>query len=130
MSERHGLSERTVAQIQEVLARFPRVEKAVLFGSRAKGVQKPGSDIDLALSGDGLDWRVLGRIEDALDDLLLPNGFSLLHHHERTDSEVAAHIARVGLPFYRREGKDGTGTPADAGKVAPPSQEPSQPHYQ
>ena len=104
MSARHGLSERTVAQIQGVLAHFPQVEKAVLFGSRAKGVQKPASDIDLALYGTGLDWRVLGRIEDALDELLLPYTFSLLHHTERTDPEVAGHIARVGFPFYHREG--------------------------
>jgi hypothetical protein len=26
----------------------------------------------------------------------------LLHHNNRTDYEVAAHIARVGLPFYQR----------------------------
>jgi predicted nucleotidyltransferase len=102
MSGKHGLDERTVAQIQEVLARFPEVKKAVLFGSRAKGVHKPGSDIDLALYGEGLDWRVLGRIEEALDDLLLPYTFSLLHHHERTDAAVSKHIVRVGLPFYER----------------------------
>ena len=112
MSGRHGLNERTVAQIQSVLARFPQVVKAVLFGSRAKGVQKPGSDIDLALYGEGLDWRILGRIEDALDDLLLPYTFSLLHHHGRTDPEVAGHIERVGLPFYRRAGEVGIGSAA------------------
>jgi len=105
MSAKHGLKEQTVAQIQEVLARFPEVEKAVLFGSRAKGVQKPGSNIDLALYGDRLDWRALGRIEDVLDDLLLPYTFSLLHHNERTDPEVAGHIARVGLLFYSRTGE-------------------------
>ncbi len=110
MSERHGLKERTVAQIQGVLAHFPQVDKAVLFGSRAKGVQKPGSDIDLALYGENLDWRILGRIEDALDDLLLPYTFSLLHHHGGTDPEVAGHIKRVGLPFYRRAGEEGSGS--------------------
>ncbi len=57
-----------------------------------------------ALYGKGLDWRVLGRIEDALDDLLLPYTFSLLHHTDRTDPELAAHIARVGGAFYEREG--------------------------
>jgi hypothetical protein len=46
---------------------------------------------------------VLGRIEDELDDLLLPYTFSLLHHDTRTDSEVAAHIVRAGVPFYQRE---------------------------
>lgn len=99
----HGLNERTVTQIKGVLARFPEVRKAVLFGSRAKGVQKPGSDIDLALTGDGLDWRLLGRIEDALDDLFLPYGFSLLIHCEGTDPDVAEHIRRVGFVFYLRE---------------------------
>ncbi|MEX1113867.1 MAG: nucleotidyltransferase domain-containing protein [Akkermansiaceae bacterium] len=100
---RHGLSRETVERIQDVFAHHKEVGKAVLFGSRAKGTARPGSDIDLALYGEGLDWRVLGRIEDELDDLLLPYSFSLLHHDTRTDSEVAAHIARVGLPFYHRE---------------------------
>lgn len=99
----HGLSRQTVEKIQEVLAHFPEVAKAVLFGSRAKGAARPGSDIDLALYGEGLNWRVLGRIEDELDDLLLPYTFSLLHHNARTDSELAAHIIRVGLPFYQRQ---------------------------
>jgi predicted nucleotidyltransferase len=99
----HGLSPQTVQRIQDVLAHFPEVGKATLFGSRAKGTAKEGSDIDLALYGEGLDWRVLGRIEDELDDLLLPYTFSLLHHDTRTDSEVAAHIVRAGVPFYQRE---------------------------
>lgn len=101
---RHGLSAGTVQQIQDALARFPEVERAVFFGSRAKGTAQRGLDIDLALYGEGLDWRVLGRIEDELDDLLLPYTFSLLHHHDRTDSEVVAHIARVGVAFYERQG--------------------------
>ena len=98
----HRLSPQTVERIQDVLSHHPEVRRAVLFGSRAKGTARPGSDIDLALYGDGLDWRVLGRIEDELDDLLLPYSFSLLHHDARTDAELAAHIARVGLPFYQR----------------------------
>ena len=100
----HGLSRQTVQQIQDVLAHFPEVGKATLFGSRAKGLAKDGSDIDLALYGEGLDWRVLGRIEDELGELLLPYNFSLLHHGIGTDVQVAAHIARVGVLFYRCEG--------------------------
>jgi predicted nucleotidyltransferase len=50
MSTSHGLTGETVAQIHEVFARFPEVEKAVLYGSRAKGNYKPGSDIDLTFS--------------------------------------------------------------------------------
>jgi uncharacterized protein len=103
MIPRHGIPEATLAQITEVLARFPAVESALLFGSRAKGVHKPGSDIDLALIGSLLDWRMVGRIYDALDDLLLPYGFSLIRQDVSTDQEIAGHIARVGLPIYHHE---------------------------
>jgi predicted nucleotidyltransferase len=101
-AEQHGLSENTVAQIARVLTRFPEVEKAVLFGSRAKGTYKRGSDIDLALIGAALDWRIIGRIYDALDDLLLPYRFSVVTYDGSTDPEVAAHIARVGIPLFER----------------------------
>jgi len=103
MNASHGLSERSLAQIDEVLSRFPEVERAMLFGSRAKQTHRAGSDIDLALSGEGLDWRNIGRIYEALDDLLLPYRFSLVRYDSETDPEVAAHIARVGLPIFRRD---------------------------
>jgi predicted nucleotidyltransferase len=90
-----------VERSRGAIARFPELERVVLFGSRAKGTAKRGSDMDLALCGKGLDWRVLGRIENRLDDLLLPYTFSLVHHDVRIDSEVAAHIARVGIPLYQ-----------------------------
>lgn len=98
-----SLSPKTVEQIAGVLALFPEVEKAVLFGSRAKGTQKPGSDIDLSLMGEALDWRLIGKIYDALDDLLLPYRFSLILLDRETDPDVAAHIARVGITLFQRE---------------------------
>ncbi len=103
MNPQSGLSQKTVEQIVEVLTRFPKVEKAVLFGSRAKGTSKPGSDIDLSLIGTALDWRTVGKIYDALDDLLLPYRFSLIVFDRSTDPDVAAHIKRVGFPLYQRE---------------------------
>jgi predicted nucleotidyltransferase len=101
MSPIHGLPDQTVELVASVLARFPDVKEAVLFGSRAKGTHKPGSDIDLALVGSALDWRTVGRIYDALDDLLLPYRFSLVIFDANTDPDVAAHIARVGIPLFQ-----------------------------
>ncbi len=98
----HGLSEKTVERISEVLARFPEVERAVLYGSRAKGNFRPGSDIDLTLQGRDLDQRLLARIDDALDDLLLPYCFSLSLFAKITDPAVTAHIERVGVVFYEQ----------------------------
>lgn len=93
----------TVQEITAILARHAAVESALLFGSRAKGVHRPGSDIDLALVGAAdLDAHTLGKIEEELDDSYLPYRFSLLILNSATDPEVAAHIARVGSAFYAR----------------------------
>lgn len=99
-----GLSAPTVEAIAATLRRFPEVERAVVFGSRAKGTHRPGSDVDIALYGAGLDWMVVGRIDDALDDLLLPYRFSLVRHDATLDPDVAAHIARVGIPLLLAPG--------------------------
>lgn len=102
MTPHHGLPAATVEKITTVLARFPEVDRALLFGSRAKGTHKHGSDIDLAIVGEHLDWRMVGRIYDALDDQLLPFRFSLVTYGPTTDPDVAAHIARVGITLFER----------------------------
>lgn len=103
MSVRHGLSQKTIDGITGVLARFPGVQEAILFGSRAKGTPKTGSDIDLALVGTNLNLRMVGKIYNALDDLLQPYCFSLVIYDKNTDPEVAAHIRRVGISLFKRE---------------------------
>ena len=97
-----GLPASTVAQIHGVLSRHPEVERAILYGSRAKGNFKPGSDIDLTLSGSGLDERIRGRIDEELDDLLLPWEMDLLQFDRITNPDLREHIDRVGQVFYAK----------------------------
>lgn len=100
----HGLSDATVNAISGVFARHPEVRKALLYGSRAKGRHKPGSDIDLTLIGDEkLDLDGLFQIMDELDDLLLPYTIDLSLHRDMDDPDVLAHIQRVGAELYRRD---------------------------
>lgn len=103
MSAHHGLADGVVAQIHRVLSQFPEVEKGVLYGSRAKGNFKRGSDIDLTLHGRLLDSRILGRIDDRLDDLLLPYRFHLSIFSKIAHPDLIDHIRRVGVVFYDRE---------------------------
>ena len=99
---KHGLPASTVAQVHGVLSRHPEVERATLYGSRAKGNFKPGSDIDLTLSGRGLDERIRGCIDEELDDLLLPYQFDLSVFTRITQADLIDHIRRVGVVFYER----------------------------
>lgn len=103
MSSRHGLSERTVELVSRVFERHPEVQQAILFGSRAKGTFKSGSDIDLALFGAGLTQKSLNRLYEEFDDLPIPYEFSLVIFDEIKDAEVLAHIKRVGAKFYEKE---------------------------
>lgn len=73
-----GLSEQTIGKINSVFARHPEVEKVVLYGSRAKGTYKPGSDIDLTLYGDEISLKQKNRILDDLDELDLPYSIDTL----------------------------------------------------
>jgi len=103
MTTRFGLKEATIQKICAVLARYPQVEKAVLYGSRAKDNYKIGSDIDLTLiGGDNLTEKVLCQIMDEIDDLLLPYTFDLSIFQHISDPEVIEHIQRVGVVFYQK----------------------------
>jgi len=104
MTERFGLKEQTIEKIRSVFACYPQVEKAVLYGSRAKGNFKRGSDIDLTLfGGEDLTMDVLYRIMSEADDLLLPYTIDLSIFHQISDPDVIDHIRRVGVVFYDKD---------------------------
>lgn len=95
-----GLKEIDIAKIQSIFSAFPEIEKAILYGSRAKGTFKPASDIDLALIGGQLNFSVLNQIEIQLDDLLLPYTFDISILKQISNPDLVEHIQRVGLEFY------------------------------
>jgi len=99
----HGLTSETVDRIRSVLARFPEVEKAVLYGSRAKGNYKRGSDIDLAVLGPDLNASVLSQINSGLDDLLLPQKIDVSIFAKISHADLIDHIRRVGVVFYEKQ---------------------------
>lgn len=99
-----GLKEATRQKICGVLARYPQVDQAILYGSRAKGDYKNGSDIDLTLfGGDDLTMNTLYKIMDEIDDLLLPYTFDLSIFKHISDQDVVEHIQRVGVVFYEKK---------------------------
>jgi len=90
--------------IREVLSRYPAVDNVLIYGSRAKGNYRPGSDIDLTLIGEQLNLKILNQLSLALDDLLTPYTFDLSIYHQIENPDLIDHIQRVGQVFYRRSG--------------------------
>ena len=100
---KYGLQDAIIEKIHGVLARYPQVEQAILYGSRAKDTYKNGSDIDLTLhGGEDLTLNVLYRISDDLDDLLLPYTIDLSILSHISSPDILDHIQRVGLTFYEK----------------------------
>ncbi|MGE4506073.1 MAG: nucleotidyltransferase domain-containing protein [Desulfovibrionaceae bacterium] len=104
MSNGAGLPPGELALLREVFARHPRVDKVVLFGSRAKGTARPSSDVDLAVTGSAttplaMDLEALAL---DLDELPLPYRFDLVSLDGIRRQPLAEHIGRVGVVLYER----------------------------
>ena len=97
-----GLSESAVATVRQIFSRYPQIERAILYGSRAKGNYKRGSDIDLTLIGEGLDDRVLAEVTEALVESDLPYTVDLSLFATLDHAALRDHIQRVGVVFYER----------------------------
>jgi len=97
-----GLTAADLQAIQNTFRAFPGICEAILYGSRAKGNFRPGSDIDLTLKGNGLSHQDLLNIELALDDLLLPYKIDLSLYHQIDNPQLLDHIARVGKSLYQK----------------------------
>ena len=100
---KHGLPAQTVEQIRSLLASHPHVEKAILYGSRAKGNFKNGSDIDLSFLGKDLVLEDLMKIAGELDELPIPYKVDVSLFEQLNNAELKEHIERVGVVFYKCE---------------------------
>ncbi|MFM9103616.1 MAG: nucleotidyltransferase domain-containing protein [Cyanobium sp.] len=90
-----GLPAKAAARLLAVLHAEPAVREVWLYGSRAMGRQRPGSDIDLTLVAPTLRHDDRLRLMEALDDLLLPWSIDLSLHHELPEP-LRRHVAQVG----------------------------------
>ncbi|MFA0922317.1 nucleotidyltransferase family protein [Xanthomonas fragariae] len=92
-----------------VFAQWVAVEEVCLYGSRARGTNRPNSDIDLCITSSTLDFIGLARLGEALADLGLPWKIDLTLRRTRTPPVTAqpafnlAHqIARYAVPVFVR----------------------------
>jgi len=97
-----GLPANAITALCSVLRQYPSVENAIVYGSRAKGNFRPGSDLDLTLEGQELTFTDLMRIDTALDDLMLPWKIDLSLRAHIDDPALLDHIERVGQVLWSK----------------------------
>lgn len=99
-----GLRQSDIDYIVEVIGKFSEINKAVVFGSRAKGNFKPGSDIDIAIFGDKITFNTLSVLHSELEDQgPLPYLFDVVDYTHLDHKELKEHIDRAGKVIFERQ---------------------------
>jgi predicted nucleotidyltransferase len=98
---RFGLKESELETICEYLSRYPEIEKATIFGSRAKGNYKNGSDVDIALYGKNITLDTITSVNYILnEESPLIYYFDALSYEGIETKELKEHIDRVCIEIY------------------------------
>ena len=97
-----GLKDIHRAAITAVLAANDRVERAVLFGSRATGTNTVSSDVDIALFGSRLTLTDQAHLAAALDEIPMAQTVDLVLHDSIRNRTLRDHIRRQGIEWYAR----------------------------
>jgi uncharacterized protein len=96
-----GLSEKSFTIILDALRTFPQIEDVLIFGSRALGNAKNGSDVDLALRGARVDERTAAVVSARLnEELPLPYFFDVLVFDSIQDAALREHIEKHGQSVF------------------------------
>ena len=97
-----GIPEVDSQQILKLIRSHPHVQKVVLYGSRALGRQRAGSDIDICLVAPSMTLGELLELGAALDDLLLPWNVDLQLRHLIAHEGLLSHLDRAGQMLWDR----------------------------
>jgi uncharacterized protein len=100
----HGLKQRDMDSMLTAFGQFQEIEQVIVFGSRAKGSHKNGSDVDLAIKGKNVTARTITSLKTILEeDLPIPFFFDIVHYEKIKSKNLTDHIDRVGKVLYAKE---------------------------
>ncbi|HRX49402.1 MAG TPA: nucleotidyltransferase domain-containing protein [Spirochaetota bacterium] len=101
MNNRFGITEKSYNCIVTYLKSQPQIETVIIFGSRAKGNYKKGSDIDLAIKGEKCSPMLAIDIESFInEEIPVPYTVDVVDYNSLKKKELKNHIDRVGILFY------------------------------
>jgi predicted nucleotidyltransferase len=104
MSNNFGIYDKSYSLILESFKLFPKIEKAYIFGSRAMGNYKKGSDIDIAIIGEEIDFETTSRLHGKLnEELPIPYFIDVVNFNTIDIEALKQHILNEGKVFYVKD---------------------------
>ena len=97
-----GLEQNIIDKLIAVFEQNSKVDKALVFGSRAKGNYRPDSDIDIAIKGQDLNTDDIIAMSVAFEEKGITHKIDLINYDTIKEPELKDHIDRVGIELYSR----------------------------
>ncbi|MEL3957008.1 nucleotidyltransferase domain-containing protein [Caldifermentibacillus hisashii] len=99
----YGLLEKDMDYILKALKQFDEIDRAILYGSRAMGNYKKGSDVDIAIQSEKVTEKTIFELDDLLNEVYpLPYFFDIVHFEKLTNQNLIDHIEKNGKVLYVR----------------------------
>ena len=96
-----GLLDSDLVFLSNLFQKYTSIDEVIIFGSRAKGNYKNGSDVDLAIKSRSIGNEELNAIDDVLNENSnLPYKFDIVHYEKIQTPELKEHIDRVGKRLF------------------------------
>ena len=99
----YGMTHDELNLLRTLFARQKEIEQVILYGSRAKGTNKPFSDVDITLMGHRLTRSHLNRLSEEIDESSLPYLFDISIFSKLTNPALIEQIEQTGVVLYQRE---------------------------
>lgn len=96
-----GITQDTINELNAIFNRYDSIEEVIIYGSRAKGNFREGSDIDLTIKGN-IEKKDLMKIIDDIEESYIPYLFDISIYNQLNSESLKEHINRVGKVFYKK----------------------------
>ena len=104
MNNSFGIYDESYSLILEAVNGYPKIEKAFIFGSRAIGNHKKGSDIDIAIFGKDVDFETTSSLHGKLnEELPIPYFIDVVNFNSIDNQELKSHILHEGKSIFERK---------------------------
>ena len=98
-----GLKDTDYKLIKTIFQLFPKIDEVLVFGSRAMGTEKPGSDVDLALKGSDIQLDDILKLKHKLEELPIIYDFDIINYETINTPALVEHIDKHGISFYKKQ---------------------------
>ena len=97
---KYGLSAEIINQLQTVFQGYADIESVYMFGSRAAGTFRDGSDIDLAVIAPAMTDSTFTALWNEVDALPLVFKVDCIHFEQLENKVLKKKILEQGVQFY------------------------------